>query len=494
MKRNNLFQTLVSPDVFKAVFFIVSIVSVCPLVVNGMTPFLKLFHVYGLFAIVYDLLTERRLLHNQGRVTLALFVLCYLVTLISNPNLLGFSGLSNFGYLFITLCLVYSYGKESDRRNRISSRIVCALISVANIVGIWMFFTKYNVYTTGGSFIGIYIYENRLCGLFGNPAVLSMVSLVGFYMSIIQFSKATTRKYRVLSAIEASINFITLLLGNARSGILSVVCMCAITTFLMLIKHERSYKRVFTAVIAAVMVAIIALSGVKIMQRTLALLDVKYDYYYNHICWENPDNLPSNNMDQEDEDKRKEEELLEEELLQEEALNSGLSSKIERDDSGLNGRWELWMTGLKMLPEKPIFGFGLDNHNYSLEQMGEAHLPVKGNLHNTYLDILVCCGVAGFICLLIYLVIMLRNVIAFFKYNDGTTWNQGVVLFASIAGLMVLGLADSTLIASVYPTAIGFWYIASQFAGLLETENKKTGHYKKDVLGIMIDKILRKRD
>lgn len=494
MKRNNLFQTLVSPDVFKAVFLIVSIVSVCPPVVSGITPFLKLFHVYGLFVIVCDLFTEQRLLRNQGRVILVLFVLCYLVTLISNPNLLGFSGLSNFGYLFITLCLVYSYGKESPKRDRVSSNIVCALITAANIVGIWMFFTKYNVYTSGNGFIGIYIYENRLCGLFGNPAVLSMVSLVGFYLSVILFSKTPVKKYQGVYILEAVVNFVSLLLGNARSGILSVVCMCAITTFLLMIKNKRSFKRISVAVIASFLMAILAFGSVKILQSGLALLDVNYDYYYNHICWENPDNLPSNNMDEAEEDELRAEEMLEEELLQEEALNSGLSSKIERDDSGLNGRWELWMTGFKMLAEKPAFGHGLDNHDYSLEQMGEAHLPVKGNLHNTYLDVLVCCGVAGFLCLVIYLGIMLRNAIVFFKYNDGTTWNQGAILFASIAGLMVLGLADSTLIASVYPTAIGFWFIASQFAGLMDSENKKTGRFKKEALEVMLEKILRKRD
>lgn len=492
MKKSNLVKILLSPDVFKAIFLIVSIVSVCPFLVNPLTPFLKLFHVYGILAIGYDLFTERRLLNNQGRIVLVLFVLCYLVTLVSNPNLLGFSGISNFGYLVITLCLVYSYGKESVRRDQITGNIVCALITAANVVGIWMFFVKYNIYTPQGGFIGIYIYENRLCGLFGNPAVLSMVSLVGFYMSVILLSKATKRKCRVVYAVEAGINFITLLLGNARSGILSVIVMCAVTTFFVLIKNQRSFKKVMAAGAAAVLAAIVALGSIKIIQNGLALLDVNYDYYYNHICWENPDNLPSNNID--DEDEREEEEMLEEELLQEEALNGGLSSRIERDDSGLNGRWELWMTGFKMLGEKPVFGHGLDNHNYSLEQMGEAHLPVKGNLHNTYLDILVCCGVAGFICLAVYLLIMLRNVVNFFKYNDGATWNQGAILFASIIGLMVLGLADSTLIASVYPTAIGFWYIASQFAGLLETENKKTGHYKKDALAVVIDKILRKRD
>ena len=96
MKIKKLMTVLLSPDIFKAVFFGVSILGVCPLVIGSIEPFLKLFHIYALAVILFDLIGEKRILRNKGRILLVLFGLCYAGTLMTNINLISFSGLSNF--------------------------------------------------------------------------------------------------------------------------------------------------------------------------------------------------------------------------------------------------------------------------------------------------------------------------------------------------------------------------------------------------------------
>lgn len=138
---------------------------------------MKLLHVYALAVLIVDLAGERRVLRNKGRVLLVIFALSYGCTMLTNRNLFGFSFLSNFLYYSEGLALVYSFGKRSEARSRLTERFFAVAISCANLVGIGMFFGKYYHYVLKRGCIGMYPAENRLAGLFGNPNVLGMVCL-----------------------------------------------------------------------------------------------------------------------------------------------------------------------------------------------------------------------------------------------------------------------------------------------------------------------------
>ena len=175
--------------------------------------------------------------------------------------------------------------------------------------------------------------------------------------------------------------------------------------------------------------------------------------------------------------------------------NSKHPTPIGRTESeGLEGRVELWLNGLKLFPKKPIFGFGLDNHDDAFKSVGLPPLPVRGNLHNVYLEILVCCGLAGLVCLALFALMLVRDTIGFFRHNNGKTWMLGAVMASCVAAFALNGLADSTLVSSFYPTAISFWYVVSQFVHLLEQESKQTGHYRAPLLHKVFARISRKKE
>lgn len=517
MKR--IFSILFSPDFFKASFFLVSILGVCPLLSPILEPYLKVFHLYAMTVLIFDAIGEKRIFRNKGRILLVIFVFSYVITLANNSNLLNFSGVSNYLYLFETLAVVYSYGKNSEKHARVTITILCTLISLANLIGIWMFFSKFSFYVPDRGYIGMYPMENRLAGLFGNPNVLGMVCLSTICLCAVGSVLCSHRRIKGYFVILGAINLVTLLLSNSRTQIYSIVLFCTILSFMMTLKLGKSVKYMLVAIGVASMCMICTFAGSKLLQRGLSLVDINYDYYLQNIDSEvaktqvdeellkiektivedsefettyiekiNPnENAPDKNISSEN---TSNESAVEESQKPNEKIKS-----INRlETTGLNGRVELWYSGYKLFVAKPIFGSGMDNHNEALKALGYEALPVKGNLHNVYLEILVCFGIIGFGCLLVYLIIMFCNVIKFFKYNDGKTWTQGAVLLASIVAFMLDGVADSTLVASFYPTAVAFWLLASQFARLLEEENLRTGHYRQEVLWKIIDTFFRRKE
>ena len=87
-----------SPEAFRFMYLLVSLLGVCPLVAPVIEPYMKLLHVYALAVLIVDLAGERRVLRNKGRVLLVIFALSYGCTMLTNRNLFGFSFLSNFLY------------------------------------------------------------------------------------------------------------------------------------------------------------------------------------------------------------------------------------------------------------------------------------------------------------------------------------------------------------------------------------------------------------
>ena len=256
-----------------------------------------------------------------------------------------------------------------------------------NLIGIWMFYSKFFKYIAStGSFIGMYVHENRLCGLWGNPAVQGMTAFIGLSLSgVLCFQ--STRKYKPLYVGVAVINFVCMLLANARTAIFCFVFICAVYVFLITWKDRRNVKGIIVSILAGLVMVILVYSGCRLAQRTALLFDVHYDYYLMNIDrdysiahadeWAEPEAT---------------------EALTDHSDDPLPMPNADRNSSGLNGRGELWCAGLKLAARKPLFGHGMNNLNHALEQYGYGKSHISGNLHNVYLDCLVAFGLVGFAC------------------------------------------------------------------------------------------------
>lgn len=480
---------IMSPDAFRAVILMVSILGVCPLLIPHMERYLKLLHLYAGAVLVFDLLGERRILNNTGRTVFFIFAFCGVITLLGNRNLLNFSGLSNYCYLLEALALVYSYGKDSFKRDRWISAVACTVITAANLIGIWMFYSKFYQYIPKRGYIGMYPHENRLAGLFGNPNVLGMICLVGICLALIQLASGKRGAVRVAYGVSVAINLVTLLLANSRTQIYSLLLLLAVVVFMLRIRNNSSFKAVCLAAVLAVAVLAASFGGSKVVQLGLAKLDVNYSYYEKHIMGGTLDtDDPLDLLDEQPNTKPHKKPATDNTHTQ----PDDQTTSIHRDSgfTGMNGRIGIWMRGLELFLNKPVIGWGMDNLDYALREIGVDGYFVRGNLHNTYLDVLVDFGILGFACLMAYLLLMLSRVIAFFRNNKGDTWYMGTIMLGCVAAFLLDAVADSTLLASVYPTSIGFWMIASRFAGLMDEESKDNGIVRQEPIGRLFEAIL----
>ncbi len=465
----NRLKSIFHPEWYKLICITFCLFASIPLFGSAITPFLKLFHLYTIAVLAVDCFNERRIFRNKGRWLLAFFVIFYGVTLLTNLNLLNFSGISDFGYVFAALTVLYSYGDSDGKKPTVISTFFCILISLCNAVGIWMFFTKFFYYDKQTeAFIGMYVHENRLCGVWGNPAVQGMTSFIGICLALILFATLKNKKWRIAFSVMVVINFFTMLLSNARASIYSFVLLCTVFAFICFIKNDKSFKRFCLSAVASVLVAVVAFSACRVSQFGISLVDFGHDEYLQNI----------------DEDFDKDDD--------EDGKNKRPS--IGRLDTGLNGRGELWQNGLVIFSKKPVFGHGLNNINHAFEENGIDAMEISGNLHNVYLDVAVAFGVLGLILLIGFLLIMFGNVKKVIKYTNSDLYFQVAVTAACIVGFMLYGMVDSSMMFSMYPTSLIFWYIMAHLARLAEQANRENGHYRTEPLQLLEERFLQKRN
>ena len=145
---------------------------------------------------------------------------------------------------------------------------------------------------------------------------------------------------------------------------------------------------------------------------------------------------------------------------------------------------------MKMISQRVLFGFGLNNYDAAFEKTGEYVELYQGGFHNTYLDVLVAYGLAGFLCLFFFLLGILLCVIRYIHRGNGARWGEFSVLVAAVCAYLVYGLAESTPMFAMNHTSILFWYVMARLVSLLEHDERQSGSYRRGVLEIRIEKVL----
>lgn len=457
-------KAVFSPDCYKFILLAVSILNVCPLINVHIDKYLKLLHVYAALVIAFDLYGERCILKNKGRILLVAFVLSYCVTMLCNPEILNVSGLSFFVYLVEALLLIYSYGDRNEKRDSICVHTLVLLATISSIVGIWMFYVKFYQMPVYQRFIGMYPVENRLAGLFGNPNSLGLICLGTCCLCFIRLVSECRGAGKTFYGAAFFINLIAMLLSNCRTAIYASVCLVAIYVFFRLLRDVRSVKRVFLALIAAAATAAVGYFACMLLQKGLSLLDVNYDYYCEFIM--NKDSVP-------------------------EGGGGGTGETIQRflNNGIFNGRGYLWSNGWKAFTQQPLFGCGLDNYEQTLLDMGVSAYWAAYSLHNSYLEALVTFGLAGFACAVVFLAMVAKNVVMFFRFADREQWNRAGGLLACAGAFLIAAMMESMLAVPLSPGCVFFWIIMSWLMQLLESENQKSGHFRPEPLGVWTDRM-----
>lgn len=439
-------KTIFNVDIFRIICLIISIFLIIPYFYNYVG-YLKFLHIYAFLIVIFDLVGERRLLQNKIKFFSYLLCLSYSFTMVLNRELFSVSHISDLGYFLVQVILLTSYNSKKDDNNlfHILTYIYIIAITLLNVVAIVMFINQYQLYINE-SFIGMYPHEYRLCGMFGNPAVLSFVTVIAIGFILIAGTYKCKHLYIKNGCLIVCmlINYFVLILANARTAILALFVMLIIFTFLI----SKKSRKVYQAIILSLLVLMLNFMFYNVNKKIGS--HIVSSYLSREITSidksdEKPNNEESNSNKEVEIQKPEEDEGTKQETI------------LEREDTGLNGRADLWKSGFHLMKNSPFFGIGLNNVNYKLQNLTNSHIEVSGSLHNSYLEFAVAFGACGILIVLLIVVSMIDNTHRYFKKcKDDKYYDTAIGILSLICCLLVIGIADSSLLFSMYPTSIVF--------------------------------------
>lgn len=136
-------------------------------------------------------------------------------------------------------------------------------------------------------------------------------------------------------------------------------------------------------------------------------------------------------------------------------------------------RLDLWRNSIKMIPQSPIFGIGMNMFPIHYHNMNHSPLiPLANHAHNNFLNILVEFGIIGFIIwILLVMGIFLYCYRVVKDTNNPIQHCLGKVIIGWLISLLVHGMTDYT-IAMRFPMILFMFLL-----GLLVAMNNETKIY-----------------
>lgn len=248
-------------------------------------------------------------------------------------------------------------------------------------------------------------------------------------LCFIRFVKSGGKLARMLYLTAGVANYITMLLSNSRTAVYACVGLFAIYVFLRVLQAGKSIKKILLALVAAVLTAAVLYFGGVLIQKCLSLLDVNYEH------------------------------------------GSGMTIQRERNDIGFNGRGYFWENGVKIFIQQPLFGYGMDNYEQALLNIGVPAYWAAYSMHNSYLEALVCLGAAGFLCAIAFLIVVAKSVVAFFGCGEKEEKSYIACLTSCCIGFLAVGMMESMLLGVLHPGCLLFWYTVAQLMKIMEEQS-----------------------
>jgi hypothetical protein len=119
-------------------------------------------------------------------------------------------------------------------------------------------------------------------------------------------------------------------------------------------------------------------------------------------------------------------------------------------------RTTLWLVGLQMMGERPLFGIGMDNYRLTYgERLGRADYDKTVHTNNFYLEMFVSAGLVGAVPFFLWLGGLLMDVLRTLSRGDSSPWQVSVA--AGLLAFVIHGLVDFFLLFNA--TGLLFWLL-----------------------------------
>ncbi|HFU5090274.1 TPA: O-antigen ligase family protein [Enterococcus faecium] len=466
-------KSLLSRDAFRVINLIICLLYFMPSTFNVTNIPMKIAFAWGGIIVLYEVFIKKNFFKMRFSWLLIGAMISFILTIIINRESFLIPSIYNFGYLLITLIVIFpadfSQSEEEKKKKMVYfNNVFIIIIFLAALISIYqfIFLISYHVPTgTPGLLARQGFIEHRLFGVYTSPNVGAMFGYTSIILSLISvLISKITKTIRVFYMMNFIVQIFYITLSSSRGA--QVVICSFLVLFLLLFansKFRKSIREVLPVkikwMVSILLVLLVYFSfGTNYAKDFLATIPVSIDRKVEVIESNESDKTP----------------LPEKEvILQHSSDNSEISA----------GRFTIWKAALKVIRPTLLFGYGetdfygnsdakflkkVDLDTTDVNELKRAH----GNMHNGFLQVLVSSGIIAFICIYAFYVLNIFSLLKTFFRSKVNYAFLGIVLIFILSIFIDEMVEAHVLFNKRDVISIVFWYYLGSISYLyLKKEN-----------------------
>lgn len=323
--------------------------------------------IFGCIILIADIIKNKFKINKRTIIILIFLIILLIACIISKNPKLAFKGTiyrCESYFMYLNYFIYFYLGTNLEKKQIIVLLKYITIVSA--IISIITGFSTPNFSIIHDNLFKYIFYNLNHLGYY-----LSLTSLIGMYLYIYENSKK-----RYIYLFLYIINIICLISNNTFGSYLGVFLILIFSTIVLVIRKEKKERIIIPIIIFIISSLLITNKG-----KIIVLENFKDLTHDTHLI----------------------------------AKSYEINKNFESDEIKHAGnRLELWTTGIKLLKEKPLLGYGLEN--IAIEYY-KTNLQ-EDRPHNCILEIGLNMGIIGIIIYIYYLIIETINTIKSIKKSN----------------------------------------------------------------------------
>ncbi len=433
----------------------------------------------GAALLAVDIFTKRNALRVRYNGLLVLFFGVYVLSMLYNWKFGWADNAKTLVWMLIQTFMLTATDPDDDlaahqKYLRIIFDCFIAVWFVGVVVSLCEYTTLYHVphVMPSGDKTPEGFAEGRLFGVFTDPNVAAVCSIVAIILAVYQMKNRTCgRAVKICYGITIAANVIYVILSGSRTGEMILFGLVLLATaFFCLCRQYRAGMRWFVkagqSALLLVLSAAVFVGGVKVARAGLSYVPGLYER--GEILWQIITGDENMNPDDRDE--------LDDSL---DHIDLERPDVVDNDDIS-NARFKIWSDALKLFSVSPVLGTSARNHlAFAEHYFGKEMYMVRRqySVHNGYLSLLVHTGVLGTVvmvawmgCIVVYVMgYLLRR-----RKTRDTYYGQILCLTMALAAIAVSAFPMNGIFFGNSVIEVLFWLIVGEVHYLIRISEKDT--------------------
>lgn len=471
LENNKVTGFFLNRQLFSVIYIIICILWFFPVLGSYINIISKLCFCWGAALIAYDLFTKRQLFKSYKSILLVLFIGSYFITTLLNHQDMLYMGVKHIIYSGILLFVLYAqdYNKSEEKYKKYLKQlnnIIIIIALTASAISFVLYIMNYSfVIESGEESIRQGFLENRLFGVYTSPNTGALMSIISMLLSLMNYYlyEKRTGKLKILYIANTVMQIVYYSLTLSRGGSVTFIIL-ALLVDLILVFPE--FKKHFNSVMSVALCALVMISSVLAIKYIPSILRTGLSYVPAYVQRLRE---PPKGTDKENEEKID-------------------FVRIEAGDDTSNGRTDIWKAGLTAWKEAPLFGLAdmkivkddtikskVDISVFSDDDIFNLK-RANGNMHNSYIQVIVYSGVIGFMLFLAFGALLGKKyIISLFKMDKDSQYYKVVgTIFALVGALAANGMVESHLLFNHHdPYGAIFWFYLGMGIYFINKYNKQ---------------------